>query len=36
LAALLSGEFDTDWWPVVDIRTGQIVKEKRRTEPPAV
>jgi hypothetical protein len=36
LAALLSGDFDTDWWHVVDIRTGQIVKEKKRAEPPAV
>ena len=34
LAALLSSEFDTDW--VVDIRTGQIVKEEKRAKPPAV
>lgn len=32
LAAMLSGRFDIDWWHVVDIRTGQVVRQKERPE----
>ena len=32
LAALLNSRLETDWWHIVDIRTGQIVRKREMSQ----